>query len=94
MIDLPPSFFIVSMAVLAWVVVLVITGARRSRRTVAEPLRTPITTTPTARRAGLSCANVSEFSASAARITPLGQFLARRARGRLCIWRTRRATAG
>jgi zinc/manganese transport system permease protein len=36
MIDLPPSFFVVSMAVLAWVVVLVITGPRHSRRTVVE----------------------------------------------------------
>jgi len=30
MIDLPPSFFIVSLAVLAWVVVLAVTGRRRS----------------------------------------------------------------
>jgi zinc/manganese transport system permease protein len=40
MIDLPPSFFVVSVAVLAWVVVLVITAPRRSRRAVAEPVDT------------------------------------------------------
>ena len=37
MVDLPPSFFIVSLAVLAWVVVLAL-GGRRSNRP-AEPLR-------------------------------------------------------
>jgi zinc/manganese transport system permease protein len=37
MIDLPPSFFIVSLAVLAWVVVLALGGRRRNRP--AEPLR-------------------------------------------------------
>ena len=36
MVDLPPSFFIVSLAVTAWVVVLAVVG-RRSRRS-AEPL--------------------------------------------------------
>jgi len=36
MVDLPPSFFIVSLAVTAWVLVLVVTG-RRSRRP-AQPL--------------------------------------------------------
>ena len=35
MVDLPPSFFIVSLAVLAWVVVLALTGRRR---TVERPL--------------------------------------------------------
>ena len=30
MVDLPPSFFIVSLAVLAWVVVLASTGRRRA----------------------------------------------------------------
>jgi zinc/manganese transport system permease protein len=37
MVDLPPSFFIVSLAVLAWVVVLALGGRRRNRP--AEPLR-------------------------------------------------------
>jgi zinc/manganese transport system permease protein len=37
MVDLPPSFFIVSLAVLAWVVVLALVGRRRDRP--AEPLR-------------------------------------------------------
>jgi zinc/manganese transport system permease protein len=37
MIDLPPSFFIVSLAVLAWVVVLALGGRRRNWS--AEPLR-------------------------------------------------------
>jgi zinc/manganese transport system permease protein len=36
MVDLPPSFFIVSLAVIAWVVVLVVGGQRRRRP--AEPL--------------------------------------------------------
>ena len=36
MVDLPPSFFIVSLAVLAWVVVLAVVGRRRNR--LAEPL--------------------------------------------------------
>jgi zinc/manganese transport system permease protein len=36
MIDLPPSFFIVSLAVTAWVVVLAVGGRRR--RQPAEPL--------------------------------------------------------
>ena len=31
MVDLPPSFFIVSLAVLAWLAVLIATGGRRSR---------------------------------------------------------------
>ena len=31
MVDLPPSFFIVSLAVLAWVAVLIATGGRHSR---------------------------------------------------------------
>ena len=35
MVDLPPSFFIVSLAVLAWLVVLALTGRRR---TVERPL--------------------------------------------------------
>jgi zinc/manganese transport system permease protein len=35
-VDLPPSFFIVSLAVLAWVVVLAVVGRRRNR--LAEPL--------------------------------------------------------
>ena len=35
MVDLPPSFFIVSLAVLAWVGVLALTGRRR---TVQRPL--------------------------------------------------------
>jgi zinc/manganese transport system permease protein len=35
MVDLPPSFFIVSLAVLAWLVVLALTGGRR---TVERPL--------------------------------------------------------
>jgi hypothetical protein len=30
MVDLPPSFFIVSLAVLAWVGVLAVTGRRRA----------------------------------------------------------------
>jgi zinc/manganese transport system permease protein len=37
MVDLPPSFFIVSLAVLAWVVVLALGGRRPNRP--AEPLR-------------------------------------------------------
>ena len=37
MVDLPPSFFIVSLAVLAWVVVLALGGRHRNRP--AEPLR-------------------------------------------------------
>jgi zinc/manganese transport system permease protein len=37
MVDLPPSFFIVSLAVIAWVVVLATVGRRRGRP--AEPLR-------------------------------------------------------
>jgi zinc/manganese transport system permease protein len=37
MVDLPPSFFIVSLAVLAWVVVLALGGRRRNLP--AEPLR-------------------------------------------------------
>jgi len=37
MVDLPPSFFIVSLAVLAWVVVLALGGRRGNRP--AEPLR-------------------------------------------------------
>jgi zinc/manganese transport system permease protein len=37
MVDLPPSFFIVSLAVIAWVVVLATVGRRRGR--LAEPLR-------------------------------------------------------
>jgi zinc/manganese transport system permease protein len=36
MVDLPPSFFVVSLAVFAWVVVLAVVG-RRGRRP-AEPL--------------------------------------------------------
>ena len=36
MVDLPPSFFIVSLAVLAWVVVLAVVGRRSNR--LAEPL--------------------------------------------------------
>jgi zinc/manganese transport system permease protein len=31
MVDLPPSFFIVSLAVFAWVVVLAVVGRRRRR---------------------------------------------------------------
>jgi zinc/manganese transport system permease protein len=37
MVDLPPSFFIVSLAVLAWLVVLGITGGRRGRGAAARP---------------------------------------------------------
>jgi zinc/manganese transport system permease protein len=37
MIDLPPSFFVVSTAVLAWAVVLGLTAPRRSRRTAKNP---------------------------------------------------------
>jgi zinc/manganese transport system permease protein len=37
MIDLPPSFFVVSTAVLAWVVVLGVTAPRRGRRTPKAP---------------------------------------------------------
>jgi zinc/manganese transport system permease protein len=37
MIDLPPSFFVVSTAVLAWVVVLGVTAPRRGRRTPTAP---------------------------------------------------------
>jgi zinc/manganese transport system permease protein len=40
MIDLPPSFFVVSMAVLAWAVVLALTAPRRSRRTKAAAVDT------------------------------------------------------
>ena len=36
MVDLPPSFFIVSLAVLAWVVVLAVVGRRSTR--LAQPL--------------------------------------------------------
>jgi zinc/manganese transport system permease protein len=36
MIDLPPSFFIVALAVLAWLVVLALPGVRR-RRAATEP---------------------------------------------------------
>jgi zinc/manganese transport system permease protein len=36
MVDLPPSFFIVSLAVFAWVVVLAVGGRRRRRP--PEPL--------------------------------------------------------
>jgi zinc/manganese transport system permease protein len=37
MIDLPPSFFVVSTAVFAWVVVLAVTAPRRGRRTPTNP---------------------------------------------------------
>jgi zinc/manganese transport system permease protein len=37
MVDLPPSFFIVSLAVLAWLVVLALTGRRvRAERPLAD----------------------------------------------------------
>jgi zinc/manganese transport system permease protein len=37
MVDLPPSFFIVSLAVLAWLVVLAVTGRRvRVERPLAD----------------------------------------------------------
>jgi len=38
MVDLPPSFFIVSLAVLAWLVVLGLTGGRRGRGAPARPV--------------------------------------------------------
>jgi zinc/manganese transport system permease protein len=38
MIDLPPSFFVVSTAVLVWAVVLGLTAPRRSRRTAKNPV--------------------------------------------------------
>jgi zinc/manganese transport system permease protein len=38
MIDLPPSFFVVSTAVLVWAVVLGLTAPRRSRRSAKDPV--------------------------------------------------------